>query len=134
MASSSAASVRLIYRELIHHAKQTPKPQQSLSELRASFRKPLDEEKALEDRLKEAESRLSFLRMTTKTTRRKESGTWVYKDGQRLTVEKGTLRDAKGKVISSFDGKNLDPESVSRHRKSLKRAGFTNNQHAKGFF
>jgi hypothetical protein len=64
----------------------------------------------------------------------------VYRDGQRLDATAGggaaaTLRDAGGRrVVSSFDGKNLDPESVKRHRQQLKRAGFVDNAHAKGVF
>jgi hypothetical protein len=61
-------------------------------------------------------------------------GRWVYKDGERLAVEHGTIRDSKGRVVSNWDGNNLDPESVKRHRQQLKRAGFVNNQHAKGIF
>jgi hypothetical protein len=94
--------------------------------------------------LKQAEDRLSFLRISSVKPRRKvglaaaaasASGKWVYKDGQRLEdVGGGTLRDDTGRVISSYNGANLDPDSVSRHRKNLKRAGFVNNLHAKGFF
>ena len=42
--------------------------------------------------------------------------------------------DKKGRVVTNWHGKNLDPESVSRHKHTLKRAGFMNNRHAKGVF
>ena len=72
---------------------------------------------------------MSFLRMITPKERAsRTAGTWVYKDGERLEHAGGTLRDSNG------DGKNLDPDSVKRHKHQLKRAGFVNNAHAKGYF
>ena len=35
---------------------------------------------------------------------------------------------------SNWDGSNMDPDSVARHNRSLRRAGFRDNAHAKGFF
>ena len=136
---STAANVRKAYRDLFHILRQMPAKQQPkhLDELRTRFRQPLAPAEAVEDRLRKAHDRASFLRITTvKTKPRGESGRWIYKDGKRLhaDAESGTLRDGNGKVISNWDGKNLDPESVTRHRKSLHRAGFVNNQHAKGVF
>ena len=129
--SNSNAAVRQIYRDLLHIARRGGG--QQLQELREAFRKPTDE--PLETRLKQASDKLSFLRITTSIPPRgRVSGKWVYKDGSRLEVVEGTLRDGKGKALSSFDGTNLDPESVTRHRKHLKNLGFSNNLHAKGFF
>lgn len=129
MASSNAtaAAVRKVYRQLYHILKQQPShhsgasSSSALQELRTSFRRPLETNETLADRLGQAESRLAFLRITTvKTKPRGETGTWVYKDGERLTnVGGGTIRDSKGRVVSSFDGKNLDPEAVKRHRQVL---------------
>jgi hypothetical protein len=61
---------------------------------------------------------------------------WIYRNGERLEADlaTGTLRTASGRVVSSYNGTNLDPESVTRHKKSLRRAGFVNNTHAKGIF
>ena len=135
--SSAAAAVRKAYRELLHLAKQQPPKgiDKSREELRTKFRAPIAADQSIESRLKEAESRLSFLRMTTtKVKPRGQAGRWVYKDGQRLEHSNGTLRDDKGRVHSNWDGKNLDPESVSKHFKNLRRAGFVNNLHAKGIF
>lgn len=137
---ASAAGVRKAYRDLLHMIRQMPAQSKertkSLTELRTSFRQPLTAEETVEARLKKATDRAAFLRITTvKTKPRGETGTWVYKDGQRLQgSNNGTLRDANGKVVSNWDGKNLDPCSVKRHKQSLNRAGFVNNQHAKGVF
>mmetsp|Transcript_5073 Transcript_5073/g.12844 ORF Transcript_5073/g.12844 Transcript_5073/m.12844 type:complete len:198 (-) Transcript_5073:169-762(-) len=61
-------------------------------------------------------------------------GRWIYRNGERLEVSEGTVRDSKGRVVSNWDGKNLDPEQVKRHNHHLKRLGFRNNGHAKGIF
>lgn len=139
-AAATAAGVRKAYRDLLHVIRQMPAVQRGdrLRELRAGFRRPLAADETAEGRLRRAVDRAAFLRITTvKTKPRGESGTWVYKDGQRLDAGDGTAatpRDANGKVVSNWDGKNLDPCSVKRHRQSLNRAGFVNNAHAKGFF
>lgn len=135
---SSAAQVRKAYRDLFHILRQMPAKQRPKlhDELRTSFRLPLAANETVDDRIRKATDRASFLRITTaKTKPRGESGRWIYKDGERLESDAvGTLRDAKGRVVSNWDGKNLDPESVTRHRKQLHRAGFVNNSHAKGIF
>lgn len=59
---------------------------------------------------------------------------WVYtKDGAIQVEGKGTVRDG-GRVLSNWDGQNMDPCSVSKHNGQLKRMGFLNNLHAKGLF
>lgn len=131
------AAVRQKYRHMARLVQRLPHKQidQSYMELRQSFRKPLQEGDSLDQRLKEADDRMSFLRMITPKERASGSaGTWVYKDGERLEHAGGTLRDSSGRVVSNWDGRNLDPDSVKRHNHQLKRAGFVNNAHAKGFF
>lgn len=133
----TASSVRKIYRELVRLVKVTPDAEKSLPMLQAGFREPLrPSESTAEQRMQEAQKRLSFLRMTTVKTRPSgQSGRWIYKDGEKLqSDEGGTVRDAKGRVVSNWDGKNMDPDSVKRHKRSLNRAGFVNNAHAKGVF
>lgn len=157
MQQATNATIRGTYRELLRltksslvsASKQTQQQQQQqINEIRSSFRKPISSNETIEQRLQHAETRLSFLRMTTSKSKQRRGdvsdatsngtsaggGTWVYKDGQRLKIDKGTLRDSKGRVVSNWDGKNLDPESVTTHKKQLKRMGFTNNYHAKGVF
>jgi hypothetical protein len=128
-------------------------PEESWKELRSAFRKPLTAQESLDQRLAKADERISFLRMitpksahgsidssthTTSTTNQNNNrisgGKWVYKDGKRLENVNGTLRDNTGRVVSNWDGKNLDPDSVKRHNHQLKRLGFRNNAHAKGIF
>lgn len=129
--------VRQKYREIARLVQRLPEEQleQSWMDLRHGFREPLAEGESLESRLKDADGRLSFLRMITPKERASsQAGKWVYRDGERLENQDGTLRDAKGRVMSNWDGRNLDPEAVKRHNYQLKRAGFVNNAHAKGFF
>jgi hypothetical protein len=131
-------SVRSAYRTLARLIEQLPPPRQpkSRTELRQKFRRPLDEAvETLEDRLKAANDRISFLRITTpKSRNEKRAGVFVFKDGKLVEEGQTTNRDANGRVISNWDGKNLDPCAVNRHRTGLKRAGFVNNLHAKGIF
>lgn len=135
----NSSIVRQKYRELAKLVKRLPEKQQSQGwqELGTSFRQPIAEGETLETRLQAADSRKSFLRMITpkdRSTSSKGGGTWIYKDGERLERTAGTLRDSNGRVVSNWDGKNLDPDSVKRHNQQLRRAGFLNNAHAKGFF
>ena len=133
------AVVRQKYREVARLVQKLPSHQvdQSYKELRHVFRRPLEEGETLDQRIKAADDRMSFLRMITpKEQASRTGGTWVYKDGERLEHAGGggTLRDSNGRVVSNWDGKNLDPDSVKRHKHLLKRAGFVNNAHAKGYF
>jgi hypothetical protein len=131
--TAAASTVRRLYRELYSLLGKTDT--QKLQELRSSFRRPLVATERVHDRMQQAESRLSFLRMTSVSPpRRGRGGRWMYKDGERLSNVNGTFRDAKGRVVSNWDGSNLDPESLQRHKKLLNRAGFVNNAHAKGVF
>lgn len=128
-------SARQIYRELFRYARQSKDMQGNLSQLRSEFRKPLALNEELKDRLQHAESRLSFIRMTTvKNNSTGKTGKWIYRNGEKLEAVNGTLRDSSGRVVSNWSGNNLDPESVTTHRKQLRRMGFKGNAHAKGFF
>jgi hypothetical protein len=105
------------------------------NDLRHGFRSPLAGGESVEDRLRKADERLSFLRMVTpKDSSINQSGKWIYKDGKRVEGHEATKRDGNGRVVSNWDGKNLDPDSVKLHTKQLNRAGFLNNSHAKGIF
>lgn len=135
--TSTITQVRQKYRSLVRLVNKLPESQlqQGLEELRSSFRLPLGQDESLDKRLEDADKRESFLRMITpKEKSSNQSGVWVYKDGKRLEGHASTRMDANGKVHSNWDGKNLDPCSVKRHNQQLKRAGFVNNSHAKGYF
>jgi hypothetical protein len=150
--SCSNTSIRKAYRELAHIIRQFPdaaKRASSMQELRSQFKAPLkqgggsdaEEEAELQARLKQALDRAAFLKITTVKSkpRQGDAGRWLYKNGQRLNVNDAeaqpSLRQGHhSRVVSNWDGKNLDPQSVSTHRKQLHRSGFVNNLHAKGLF
>jgi hypothetical protein len=129
--------IRQKYRSLAKLVKKLPEKdsEKSWQELRTSFRTPLSEEEgALEKRLANADSRESFLKMITPHHNPAKGGRWVYKDGKQVKGQAGTRTDSNGNVHTNWDGKNLDPCSVKQHNQQLKRAGFLNNSHAKGYF
>jgi hypothetical protein len=79
--------------------------------------------------LKKAESTMSYMRMITPKSK---SGT--ASQSGRVTITYGPKTKSERKAVTNWHGKNLDPESVSHHFKNLKRAGFHDNNHAKGGF
>lgn len=138
--AGSQQTVRNTYRAFARLIENMPGAklahEKSLTELRSGFRRPLGASESLEDRLKKAEDRIAFLRITTPKSRTdNRAGVYVQgKDGKMVEAGAGTSRDGNGRVLSNFDGKNIDPCQVKRHNVSLKRAGFVNNTHAKGVF
>ena len=85
-----------------------------------------------QEHLAQAESRLSFLRMLTpryagaaadaaSTGGGAAGGTFVIRDGK--VVASAALREGKARH-SQYDGGNLDPDSVARHRQLLERQHF----------
>lgn len=143
-ATATQQTVRSTYRILARLVQLQPRGAQgkAWSELRTGFRRPLNETESLEDRVKKANDRISFLRITTPKPRMgpqqsssaKAGTTYVYKNGKLVEEGDATRFDANGRVISNWDGKNLDPCMVKRHKAGLRRAGFVNNAHAKGIF
>ena len=143
-ATAAARLVRQKYRSLgklvnlIPEAKGSSSlcPEKSREQLREAFREPLRDDETVEDRIQKADAKLSFLRMITpKPPTDSHSGRWVYyKNGKKVEGGTSQTRDKNGKVHTNWDGKNLDPCSVKQHSGQLKRMGFRNNSHAKGFF
>lgn len=131
--SKLAAQIRTVYRDCLYYARH--QKQHSLADVRSQFRAPLLQSQSPESRLKEAQKKLSFFKMTSVRVKPRHGSEnpklYVYKDGTKYTNTNGTFRDDKGRTISNWDGNNLDPEMVKRHHKSLKRMGFANNAHAK---
>ena len=149
MSSSATASlVRQKYRSLGRLVNRLPEaatgsssqslcPEKSLEQLRTAFREPLGADETVDDRIKQADAKLSFLKMITpKPLKESNSGRWIYKNGKRVegNTENTPRVDKNGKVHTNWDGKNLDPDSVKQHKYQLKRMGFRNNSHAKGYF
>ena len=81
----------------------------------------------MSEAIQQAFSSLSYLKMIT------PKSSWKEGEGGITRLVIGS-DDKKGRVVTNWHGKNLDPESVSRHKHTLKRAGFMNNRHAKGVF
>lgn len=145
--TATQPAVKGAYRNFLRFIQQTnasgsgiksssAKREKSMAELRREFRRPLGETETVDQRLKKANDRFSFLRMTTpKPLTEKRSGFYVQdKDGKLVEAGQATSRDSNGRVVSNWNGKNLDPDQIKRHKAGLKRAGFVNNLHAKGVF
>jgi hypothetical protein len=46
----------------------------------------------------------------------------------------GSEVQKQSKAYSNWNGKNMDPDSLKKHNQLLNRAGFRDNNHAKGIF
>lgn len=131
---TTAPGIVSAFRALMRLASRLPEKQRqgALIQIRTQFRSPLHTA-TLSDKLKEAGEKIAYLRIITPKHRsNSDAGCWIYKDGQPVQAS-GTTRNGKN-VHTNWTGNNLDPCSVKRHKVSLKRAGFTNNLHAKGIF
>jgi len=122
-----------------------PKEQQqsAYSEVRDGYRANVQASlDSVSELIHEAGKRIAYLRIITPKDRFRDSNAqkgserWVYdeKSGEAVLNRKTVKRDAKGRVVSNWDGSNLDPCSVKTHYGQLKRMGFVNNLHAKGLF
>lgn len=153
--SSNKSVVLSTYRSLSRLIKNMPSKQErikNLETLRATYQAnaSLEDSDRIKDCIKEAGEKIAYLRIITpkssswsssssNTSLSGSSGTqrFIYtKDGVVELDEKGggTRRDSNGRVVSNWDGKNLDPCSIKTHKGQLKRMGFMNNLHAKGIF
>ena len=140
----SSCSILRSYRSLGRLIKRLPhkstnpsyQPENIWRQLRTAFREPIAVGESVEERLEKANERLSFLKMIVPSASATTGtgGRWVYKDGKRVEGGSAKIRDANGRVISNWDGKNLDPDSVKQHNYQLRRMGYRNNAHAKGIF
>eukprot|EP00568_Trieres_chinensis_P001499 CAMPEP_0183295354 /NCGR_PEP_ID=MMETSP0160_2-20130417/3340_1 /TAXON_ID=2839 ORGANISM="Odontella Sinensis, Strain Grunow 1884" /NCGR_SAMPLE_ID=MMETSP0160_2 /ASSEMBLY_ACC=CAM_ASM_000250 /LENGTH=156 /DNA_ID=CAMNT_0025456823 /DNA_START=55 /DNA_END=525 /DNA_ORIENTATION=- len=118
----------------------------ALKELRGKYRENAGASPdAVDALIEKADKRLAFLRMSTPKNEWAARGLsiggnqagetrWVYGSDGKEDGSEGTPRKGSGRVVSNWDGKNLDPCSVKRHYHGLKRLGFKNNLHAKGIF
>lgn len=143
------ADVLSTYRTLFRLIKLLPsnqKPQKQLEQVRQSFHKnsSLTDETLIKSCFQKAGEKIAYLRIITpkKSSSTSSNGNmrWIYTkdgpiqlDGSGNNNGGGTLRDGR-RVVSNWDGNNLDPCSVKTHNAQLKRMGFVNNLHAKGLF
>ncbi|CAN0542881.1 unnamed protein product [Ectocarpus sp. 12 AP-2014] len=126
-----------VYRQLLSLSKRLPSGQQrddAVQSVRESFRANAgvtDPSKAHE-LLRQAESRLGFLRMATPRSKVGSKGSTraVYRDGKVMEGEEARKHD-KAKH-SNWDGRNMDPDSVRYHKQNLARAGFANHRQVIG--
>jgi hypothetical protein len=122
-------NVLAVYKRLLLLAKRLPEEKRSTSieQIRMEFRRNSDESdpSRVEDMLKKANSSLGYLKIVTPKERNNQSGVTKIVFGNQSKISK---------AVSNWSGSNLDPDSVARHYRSLKRAGFRDNAHAKGFF
>ena len=153
---TSRESILSIYRNLarlIKVQKSVSSQRGQLKELNSTFRKnaSLTDPNEIQQCVREAGEKIAYLRIMTPKRVLKQmnannsdngnsSKRWVYtKDGVVEIVEgedgnSSAFRRDGGKVISNWDGKNLDPCAVKTHQGQLRRMGFQNNLHAKGLF
>ena len=147
------------YRSLAKLVRRLPEKQQTgaWTQLRDGYRKHANEScpDKISDLIQEAGKKIAFLRIITpkdmwRTTTSEvvggdetaaqqettQSGVtrWVYRSSGEKDANGKPIMRKSGRVVSSYDGKNLDPCSVNRHNGQLKRMGFANNLHAKGLF
>jgi hypothetical protein len=101
--------------------------------IKDEFRKNFNEKDEIKiaKLLKRADSSLSYLKMTTpRDTDIPQNG--AYRVDMHGESQRG---DKKGnRPISNWTPTNMDPDSVARHDRSLKRAGFKSNSDMKGIF
>mmetsp|Transcript_19291 Transcript_19291/g.25041 ORF Transcript_19291/g.25041 Transcript_19291/m.25041 type:complete len:137 (+) Transcript_19291:63-473(+) len=128
-----------VYRSLLRVAASMSSEQRlaALEEARSeiAFFRNLSDSQEIARQVKIFEDKVAFVRMQTPKLQRQQSGRTriVYgKDGTKHVNCLGTLPEKAR--WTNWDGKNMDPDSVARHHHTLKRAGFVNNAHAKGFF
>ena len=164
MASSiptNRSAILSTYRTLSRLIKNLPtnqKPQYQFDALQTQFRSnaSLTEIPEIQSCLQKAGEQIAYLRIITpKSAQRSNNASGGSQSSSSDTKQKGKIRliytkegvveikdgesggqvrGANGRVVSNWDGKNLDPCSVKTHNSQLKRAGFANNLHAKGLF
>lgn len=129
-------------------------PKEQLQILRSTYRnnRNLTEDDEIQKCIQKAGEQIAFLRIITPkkypTTNSISDNSnhrgvrkWIFtKDGKMEITNPNqdgnptTTSRKTGRVVSNWDGNNLDPCAVHRHKGQLKRMGFVNNLHAKGLF
>lgn len=117
--------------------------EQQLQVLKTTFRKnaTLTDEHDIKSCMQQAGEKIAFLRIVTP---KKQNITnvdssrgikrWIFTKDGKIEMDTEVTGRKNGRVVSNWDGNNLDPCAVNTHRGQLKRMGFVNNLHAKGLF
>ncbi|CAM9177374.1 unnamed protein product [Laminaria digitata] len=126
-----------LYRQLLASSKRLPTKQrrdEAVLNIREGFRSnaQITDPSKAKDLLREAESRLSFLKIATPRGRVGSAGATraVYRDGKVIDGEKARQRDKARH--SNWGSGNLDPDSVRQHKQNLARGGFANHRQVIG--
>ena len=134
-AGSQRANVLNAYRKLLSLVRLMPekKRMESMTRIREEFRSNKGETSsdAIADLLMKANSSLGFLNIVTPKRVTKQGGKTTIIFGKNAD---GSTSLSSKKAMSNWHGGNMDPDQVSRHYNGLKRAGFRDNNHAKGVF
>ena len=134
--STARSNVLGMYKTMLKMSAAIPDPKvrkQSQQQIREQFRRNQteDDNMKIQELLKKASGSLGYIKMISPKVK---SGTQTDSDGvTRITFGKDHGPMGR-KAVSSFHGSNLDPDMVARHYAGLKRAGFRDNNHAKGGF
>ena len=122
----------ILYRNMLRYARSLPaaKRNDGVEQIRKGFRagKETDDPAQIKEMLEKANSTLGYLKIVTPRSPKQHVQT-----GKTKTVF-GDDSMKLSRPVSNWTGSNMDPDSVARHERSLKRAGFKNNADMKGFF
>lgn len=142
-AAVTANNVTSVYRTLGRLIRQLPDQQipGARKQLRDDFRKHANADaERIPSLIEVAEKKIAFLRIVTPKDRNRDgaqkgTANYVYRSETPGEYdENGRPRIETKARVSNWDGKNMDPCSVKHHFGNLRRAGFRNNEHAKGIF
>ncbi|CAN0116843.1 unnamed protein product [Discosporangium mesarthrocarpum] len=135
--NSPRSAVLRVYREMLRMVSRLPdiaKRNEGIRSIREGFRANTAESdmEKVTTLISEAESRLGFLKISMPRSKVGSSGKMniVFRDGKE--IEGGRGERASRAAHTNWDGKNMDPDSVSRHQRSLSRAGFRDHSHVIG--
>ncbi|GMH48198.1 hypothetical protein TrVE_jg11654 [Triparma verrucosa] len=139
----SQLAFKTLFKDFSRAIRKLPKKferEEAVDDLRAAFAKPLPATFAEQNELYQTGlKRLAFLHMQTGGAPRPTSGSrTIYSKGTKVEVKPADKVDpslvggSDKAPYSNWHGGNLDPESVQKHQRLLKRAGFKNNADAIG--
>ncbi|CAM9091123.1 unnamed protein product, partial [Phaeothamnion confervicola] len=127
-----------VYKQLLAMSRRLPSEKEreaALRGVREGFRGNLgvQDQERVGTLLREAESRLGFLKIVTPGRGGRVDGGQtriVYRGGKALEGAEARRRDRA--AHANWSGSNLDPDAVTRHRQTLGRAGFMDHAQVMG--